>query len=80
MPTVVIASLRTDASATDSAAVSPASCSTWLSATRQTLWEACRRRLRCTGSAPGSTPSRIASVYSMLVASDVSRHAPSVPP
>ena len=80
MPTVIIASLRTDASATDGVEVSHAACSTWLSATRQTLWEACRRRLRRTGSSPGSTPSRTASLYSMLVASDVSRHAFSVPP
>ncbi len=80
MPTAVIASLRTNASAMDGAEISPALCSTWLSATRQTLWKACRRRRRRTGSSPGSTPSRTASLYGMLVASDVSRHAFSVPP
>ena len=80
MPTAVIDSLRTDASATDGAEVVSASCSVWLSARRRTLWEACRRRRRRTGSSPDSTPSRTASVYGMLVASDISRHAPSIPP
>jgi len=80
MLTVVIASLRTDASAMDGTEVSPTARSTWLTATRQTLWEACRRRLHRTGSAPGSTPSRTAGLYGMLVASDVSRYASSVPP
>ena len=80
MPTAVIDSLRTDASATDGAEVASASCSAWLSARRQTLWEACRRRLRRTGSSSDGVPSRTASVYGMLVASDISRHAPSIPP
>jgi hypothetical protein len=79
MPTAIIDSLRTDASATDGAEVASASGSAWLSARRQTLWETCRRRLRRTGSSSDSTPSRTASFCSMLVASDVSRHAPSVP-
>jgi hypothetical protein len=80
MPTAVIDSLRTDASATDGAAVTSASCSARLSARRQTLWEACRRRLPCIGSSSDSMPSRTGSVHGMLVASDVSRHTPSVPP
>jgi len=79
MPTAVIDSLRTDTSATAGAEVAPASCSACLSARRQTLWEACRRRLRRTGSSSDSTPSRTGSFYGMLVASDISRHAPSVP-
>ena len=79
MPTVIIASLRTDASATDGAEVASASCSAWLSARWQTLWEACRRRWRRTGSSSDSMPSRTASFYGMLVASDISRYAPSVP-
>jgi hypothetical protein len=79
MPTAVIDSLRTDTSATNGAEVASASCSAWLSARRQTLWEVCRRRRRRTDSSSDRMPSRIASVYGMLVASDVSRHAPSVP-
>ncbi len=79
MPTVVVASIRTNASATDGAEVSPTVCSTCLSTARQTLWKVCRR-LRRTGSSPDSTQSRTASLYGMLVASDVSRHTPSVPP
>ena len=79
MPTAVIDSLRTDASATDSAEVASASCPTWLSARQQTLWEACRKRLRRTGSFSDGRPSRTTSFYGMLVASDISRHAPSVP-
>jgi hypothetical protein len=79
MPTAVIDSLRTDTNATHGAEIAPASCSAWLSARRRALWEACRRRLRRTGSCSDSMPSRTASVYGMLVASDVSRHAPSVP-
>ena len=80
MSTVIIASRRTDASAMDGAEVAPAAPSTWLAATRQTLWEACRRRLHRTGVAPGSTLSRTAGLYGMLVASDVSQYASSVPP
>jgi hypothetical protein len=79
MPTAIIDSLRTDASATDGAEVASASRSTWLSARRQTLWEACRRRLSRTGLSSDSTPSRTSSFYGMLVVSDISRHAPSVP-
>jgi hypothetical protein len=79
MPTAVIDSLRTDASATHGAEVTSASCSTWWSARRQTLGKACRRRRRRIGSFSDSTPSRTASFYGMLVASDISRHAPSVP-
>jgi len=79
MLTAVIDSLRIDASITDSAKVTPASCSAWLSARQRMLWEACRRRRRRTGSSSDSTPSRTGSIYGMLVASDVSRHAPSVP-
>ena len=80
MPTAVIDSLnKTDASAPDGAEVASASCSAWLSARRQTLWEACRRRWRRTGLSSDSMPSRTASVHGMLVASDVSRHASSVP-
>jgi hypothetical protein len=80
MPTAVIDSLRTDTSDTNGAEVTSASCSTWWSARRQTLWEACGRKLRRTGSFSGNWPSRTASFYGMLVASDISRHAPSVPP
>ena len=79
MPTAVIDSLRTDTSATHGAEVASASCAVWVSTRWQTLWEACRRRLRRTGSSSDSMPSRPASVYGMLVASDVSQHAPSVP-
>jgi hypothetical protein len=79
MPTAVIDSLKTDASATDGAEVASASCFTWLSARRQTLWEACTRRLCRTGSSSDNTLSRTASFYGMLVTSDISRHAPSVP-
>jgi hypothetical protein len=79
MPTAVIDSLRTDASATGGVEVASASCSTWLSARRQTLWEACRRWRHRTGSSSDRTLSRTASFYGMLVASDISRHAPSVP-
>jgi hypothetical protein len=79
MSTAVIDSLRTDASATHGAEVALASCSAWLPARRWTLWEACSRRRRRIGSSSDSMPSRPASVYGMLVASDVSRHAPSVP-
>ena len=78
MPTAVIDSLRTDASATDGAEIATASCSTWLSARQQTLWEACWRRHR-PGSSPDSVLSRNGSFYGMLVASDISRHAPIVP-
>jgi hypothetical protein len=79
MLTAVIDSLRTDTSATNVAEVTSASCSNSWSARRQTLWEACRRRWRRTGLSSGSMPSRTASFYGMLVASDISRHAPSVP-
>jgi hypothetical protein len=80
MPTAIIDSPRTDTSVTDAAEVVSASCSIWWSARRQTLWEACRRRRRRTGSSSDRLPSRTASFYGMLVASDISRHAPSVPP
>ena len=80
MLTVVIASRRTDANAMEGTEVAPAAPSTWLAATRQTLWEACRRRLHRTGAAPARPPSRTAGLYGMLVASDVSRYASSVPP
>ena len=79
MPTAVIDLLRTDTSATNDAEVTSASCSTWWSARRQTLGKACRRRRRRIGSFSDSTPSRTASFYGMLLASDISRHAPSVP-
>jgi hypothetical protein len=79
MPTAVIDSLRTDASTTDSAEVASDSCSAWLSARRQTLWEACRRSRRRTGSSPDNTPSRTGRFYGTMLASDISRHAPSVP-
>ena len=79
MSTAVIDSLRTDASATDGAEAALASCSISLSTTRRTLWEVCRRRLRRTGSSSDSTPVRPASFCGMLVASDVSRHTPSMP-
>jgi hypothetical protein len=78
MLTAVIDSLRTDASATDGAETAAASGPAWLSARRQTLRGACRRR-RYTGLSSDSTPSRTASFYGMLVASDISRHAPSMP-
>ena len=78
MLTAVIDSLRTDTSATHGAEVTSASCSTWWSARRQTLGKVCRRRRR-TGLSSDSMPSRTASFYGMLVASDISRHAPSVP-
>jgi hypothetical protein len=78
MPTAIIDSHRTDASATDGAEVAPASGSAWLSAKRQTPWEAYRLRHR-TGSSSDSLPSRHGSFYGMLVASDISQHAPSVP-
>jgi hypothetical protein len=77
MPTAIIDSPRTDASAMDGAEVAPASGSTWLSARRQTLWEACRRHR--TGSSSDSLSSQHGSFYGMLVASDISRHAPSMP-
>jgi hypothetical protein len=79
MPTAVIDSLRTDTSATNGAEATLASGSTSWSARRQTLREACRRRWRRTGLSSDSMPSRTASFYGMLVASDISRHAPSVP-
>ena len=80
MPTAVIASHRTHPSVTNGAEIAPPSCSTWLSVTLQTLWAVARMIRCCTRSSPGSPSSRAASLYSMLVASDVSRHAPSVPP
>ena len=80
MPTAVIASQRTHTSVTNSAEITPPSYSTWLSVTWQTLWAGGRRRLCCTRSSPSGLSSRAASLYSMLVASDVSRHAFSVPP
>jgi hypothetical protein len=73
----VIDSPRANVSATDGAEVAPASGSTWLSVRRQTLWEACRRHR--TGSSSDGLPFRHGSFYGMLVASDISRHAPSVP-
>ena len=79
MPTAVVDSLRTDVSATHGAEVTSASCSIWWSARQQTLWEACRRRLRRTGLSSDNTPSRTGSFYGMLVASDISQHTPSVP-
>ena len=79
MSTAVIDSLRTDASATNGAEAALASCSTPLSTTRRTLREAYRRTLRRTGSSSASTPVRPASFCGMLVASDVSRHAPGMP-
>ena len=80
MPTVVIASHRTHPSVANGAEIAPPACSTWLSVTLQTLWAVARMLRCCTRSSPGSLSSRGASLYSMLVASDVSRHAPSVPP
>jgi len=80
MPTAVIASQRTHTSVTNSAEIAPPSCSTWLSVTWQTLWAVGRRRLCYTRSFPSGPSSRAAGLYSMLVASDISRHAPSVPP
>jgi hypothetical protein len=80
MPTAVIASQRTHTSVTNGVEIAPSPCSTWRSVTLETLWAVARRRLCCTRSSPGSPSSRAASLYSMLVASDVSRHAPSVPP
>jgi hypothetical protein len=79
MPTAVIDSLRTDASATDGAEGASALCYAWLSARRQRLWEVCRRRQRRTGSSSASAPSRTASSCGMLVASEISRHAQSMP-
>ena len=80
MPTAVIASHRTHTSVTNDAVIAPPACSTWLSVTLQTLW-AVARMIRCrTRSSPSSPSARAASLYSMLVASDVSRHAPSMPP
>ena len=78
MLTAIIDSHKRDASATEGAEVAPASGSTWLSARRQAWWEACRRRPR-TGSSSDRLPARHGSFYGMLVASDISRHAPSVP-
>jgi hypothetical protein len=80
MPTAVIASQRTHSSVTNGVEIAPPSCSTWLAVTWQTLWAVDRRRLCCTHSSPSGPPSRAASLYSILVASDISRHAPSVPP
>jgi hypothetical protein len=79
MPTAVIDSLRTDVSATAGVEDVLASDSISPSTTRWTLREACRRRLRRTGSTSASTPVGSASFSGMLVASDVSRHAPSMP-
>ena len=79
MQTAVIASQRTPSSVTNGAEIAPLPCSTWLSVTLQTLW-AVGRRLCYTRSSPSGPSSRAASLYSMLVASDISRHAPSVPP
>jgi hypothetical protein len=80
MQTAVIASQRTHSSVTNGVETAPPPCSTWLSVTLQTLWAVGRRRLCCTRSSPSGPSSRAASLYSMLVASDISRHAPSVPP
>ena len=80
MQTAVIASQRTHSSVTNGAEIAPPSCSTWLSVTLQTLWAVGRRRLCCTRSSPSGPSSRAASLYSMLVASDIIRHAPSVTP
>jgi hypothetical protein len=79
MPTAVIDSLRTDVSTTTGVEGVLASDSISPSTARWTLWETCRRRLRRTGSTSASTPVRPASFSGMLVASDVSRHAPSMP-
>ena len=79
MPTAVIDSLGTDASAMDGVEAVLASCSIAPCTRRRTLWETCRRRLRRTGSSSASTPVRPASFSGMLVASDVSRHTPSMP-
>jgi hypothetical protein len=75
----VIDLLRANASATDGTEGAAASGSAWWSARRQTLREACRRRWRYTGSSSVGTPSRTAGFYGMFVASDISRHTPSMP-
>ena len=80
MPTAVIAAHRTHSSVTNDAVIAPPACSTWLSVTLQTLWAVARMIRCCTRSSLGSPLSRVTSLYSMLVASDVSRHAPSMPP
>ena len=80
MPTAVIASQRTHTSVTNGAEIAPPSCFTWLSVTWQTLWAVGRRRLCYTRSSPSGPSSRAADWYSMLVASDISRHAPGMPP
>jgi len=79
MQTAAIASQRTHTSVTNGAKIAPLLCSTWLSVALQMLWVVGKRRRCRTRSSPSGPSSQAASVYSMLVASDISRHAPSVP-